>query len=238
MLTRDNKLKIKVKGSPISKEKIVNLLGVTVDNKLFFEPHLNLVYQKVSQILHALVKASKLISKKKLRVIMKTFIIWQFSYCPLVWMCHSRTLNNKINKLHERDYDLSINYRQSTFEELLNIVKSVTIHHRNLQMLATELYKVLHGFTPELMKVIFKKRNVTKNFRKTSTFETRNIKSVYNGSETISFIGPKLWELLRSKIKDPENLNIFKSNIKSWKPEYCPCRLCSLYIADIGFIEL
>ena len=153
-------------------------------------------------------------------------------------MCHSRTLNNKINKLHERDYDLSINYRQSTFEELLNIVKSVTIHHRNLQMLATELYKVLHGFAPELMKDIFKKRNVTNNFRKTSTFETRNIKSVYNGSETISFIGPKLWELLPSKIKDPENLNIFKSNIKSWKPEYCPCRLCRLYLADIGFIEL
>ena len=108
MLTTDNKLKIKVKGSPISNENIVNLLGVTVDNKLSFEPHLNLVYQKVSQILHDLVRASKFISKKKVRVIMKAFIISQFSYCPLVWMCHSRTLNNKINKLHKRDYDLSM----------------------------------------------------------------------------------------------------------------------------------
>ena len=105
-------------------------------------------------------------------------------------------------------------------------------------MLATELHKVLHGFAPELMKDILKKRNVTNNFRKISTFETRNIKSVYNGSETIFFIGPKLWELWPSNIKDPENLNILKSNIKSWKPEYCPCRLCRLYIADIGFIEL
>ena len=216
MLTRDNKLKIKVKGSPISKEKIVNLLGVTVDNKLFFEPHLNLVYQKVSQILHALVKASKLISKKKLRVIMKTFIIWQFSYCPLVWMCHSRTLNNKINKLHERALRLVYDDRQSTFEELLNIDKSVTIHHRNLQVLATELYKVRHGLAPELINDIFKKRNVTYNFRKNSTFETRNIKSVYYGSETISFIGPKIWDFLPNNNKDSENLNIFKSNIKSW----------------------
>ena len=57
MLTTDNKLKIKVKGSPISNENIVNLIGVTVDNKLSFEPHLNLVYQKVSQILDALVRA-------------------------------------------------------------------------------------------------------------------------------------------------------------------------------------
>ena len=45
--------------------------------------------------------------------------------------------------------------RQSTFEELLNIDKSVTIHHRNLQVLATELYKVHHGLAPELMSDIF-----------------------------------------------------------------------------------
>ena len=83
----------------------------------------------------------------------------------------------------------------------------------------------------------FKKENDV-NFRKNSTFETRNIKSVYYGPETTSFIGPKMWELLPSNIKDSENLNIFKSNIKSWKPENCPCRLCRLYIADIGFIEL
>ena len=54
----------------------------------------------------------------------------------------------------------------------------------------------------------------------------------------MSFIGPKIWELLPSNIENSKNLNIFKSNIESWKPENCPCHLCSLYIADIGFIEL
>ena len=116
---------------------------------------------------------------------MKAFLLSQFSYCLLVWICNSRTLNNKINKLHERALRLVFNDRQSTFEELLNIDKSVTIHHRNLQVLATELYKVRHRLAPELINDIFKKRNVTYNFRKNSTFETRNIKSVYYGSETI-----------------------------------------------------
>ena len=180
MLTTDNKLKINVKGIPISNEKIVKLLGVTVDNKLSFESHLNLVCKKVSQKLHALARVSKFISKKKLRVIMKAFIMSQFSYCPLVWMCHSRTLNNKINKLYERTLRVVYDDRQSTFEELFNIDKSVTIHQRNLQVLATELYKVYLGLAPELMNDIFKKRNVTYNFRKNSTFETRNIKSVDN----------------------------------------------------------
>ena len=237
MLT-DNKLKINVKGSAISNEKIVNLLGVTVDNKVSFELHLNLVCRKVSQKLRAFARVSKFIPKKKLRVIMKTFIMSQFSYCPLVWMCHSRTSNNKINKLHERASLLVYDDRQSTFEEKFNIDKSVTTHRRNLQVLATELYKVRHGLAPKLMNDIFKKRNVTYNFRKNSTFEIRNIKSIYYGSETISFLDPKMWKLLPSNFKDSENLNIFKSNTKSWKPENCPCRLCRLYIADIGFIEL
>ena len=100
------------------------------------------------------------------------------------------------------------------------------------------MYKVHQGLAAEPIKDIFKIRNVTYNFRKNSTFETKNIKSVYYGLETVSFICLKIWELLPSNIKDSENLSIFKSNIKSWKPENCPCRFCRLYIADIGFIEL
>ena len=52
----------------------------------------------------------------------------------------------------------------------------------------------------------------------------RKTESVYYGSETKFFIGPKIWELLPSNIKHSENLNIFRSNIKSWKPENCTCR--------------
>ena len=81
-------------------------------------------------------------------------------------MYHNRTLNNKINKLHERVLRFAYDDRQSTYKELLNIDKSVTFHHRNLQVLATELYKVHHGLAPELMNDIFRKRNMTYNFRK------------------------------------------------------------------------
>ena len=79
---------------------------------------------------------------------------------------------------------------------------------------------------------------MTNHFRTDLAFATGNVKPVCYGSETISFIGPKIWELLQSNIKDSENLNILKSNIKSWKPENYPCRLCRLCIADVGFIEL
>ena len=61
MLTTDSKLKIQVKGSPISNGKILKLLGLTVDNKLSFESHLNLVCKKVSEKLSVLARVSKFI---------------------------------------------------------------------------------------------------------------------------------------------------------------------------------
>ena len=60
-------------------------------------------------------------------------------------------------------------------------------------------------------------------------FETRNIQSAFYGSEIIFFLGPKIWELLPSDIKDSQILNIFKSNIKSWKPEIAHV-ICTSYI--------
>ena len=68
----------------------------------------------------------------KLKVIMRVFITSQFPYCPLVCMCHNRTLKNKINKLYERALRLVYDDRESTFEELLNKDQSVTIHQKDL----------------------------------------------------------------------------------------------------------
>ena len=51
------------------------------------------------------------------------------------------------------------------------------------------------------MNGIFKERGVKYNFRNNSAFETRNVKSVYYGSEAIFFFGPKMWEILLSNIK-------------------------------------
>ena len=67
---------------------------------------------------------------------MNTFVQSQFNYCPLVWMFHCRTLNNKINKLHERTLRLVCKNDNLTFQELLNLDNSVTIHQRNLQKIS------------------------------------------------------------------------------------------------------
>ena len=73
---------------------------------------------------------------------MDAYFIAQFGYCPLVWMNHSRTLNNRINGLHKRALSLVCNNFSSSFSELLEKDKSVTIHYRNLQTVAYEILKL------------------------------------------------------------------------------------------------
>ena len=72
---------------------------------------------------------------------MNAYFMPQFIYCPLVWMNHSRTLNNRINGLHKRTLSLVCNDFSSGFPKLLEKGKSVTIHHRILQTLAYEIFK-------------------------------------------------------------------------------------------------
>ena len=66
----------------------------------------------------------------------------QINYCPLIWLCHSRKINNQTNKLHERALRLVYNDESSSFRELLERDKSVTIHERNIQVPLTEIFKV------------------------------------------------------------------------------------------------
>ena len=86
--------------------------------------------QKGNQKLHALARISKYLNKDKLKILKKTFIISQFNYCPLTWMFHNRTLNNKIDRLHGRALRLVYDDENLSFEELLEFDNSMTIHHR------------------------------------------------------------------------------------------------------------
>ena len=92
-------------------------------------------------------------NKRKLAV--NSFFSSQFNYCPLILMCHNRTYNNKINRLHERCLRLIYNDKHSSFEELLEKDNSVSIHHKNLHVLATEMFKVHIKSSPEIMQEVF-----------------------------------------------------------------------------------
>ena len=175
-------------------------------------------------------------NQDKLRLLMKAFIESQFSYCPLVWMFHNRTLNNRINRLHERSLRLVYKDYKLSFDELLSKDNSVSIHHRNLQKLATEMYKAYNDLSPSLVKSIFPLREITYNLRNSNPFQPTKVHSVFKGTETISFRGPKIWSLVPENIKAAKSLTEFKANIRGWVPIGCTCRLCKTFVSNLGFL--
>ena len=236
LTTSDNIQRINVKGNQLSSSKSEKLLGILIDHKLTFENYLLNIVQKVNQKLYALARTSKYTPRKKLRIIMKAFVSSQFAYCPLIWMFHSKEINHKIGKLHERALRIVYNDHFSSFEELLSKDKSVTVHQRNLQTLATEMYKILNGFSPDIMQDIFEIKRNYYNTRNVPAFSSRNIKTVRYGLQTISYMAPKIWDLVPKEMKQVTTLNEFKTKIKIWKLENCPYRLCRTYLPQEGFI--
>jgi len=167
---------------------------------------------------------------------MKAFITSQSGYYPLVWMFHSRKLNNQINNIHERALRIIYKDYHSSFKDLLEKDNSVSIHQRNLQVLATELFKTKNGYNPPLLSEIFRFIEPSYNLRKFNSLERTNVKTVKYGTETLSWLGPKIWNLLPAEYKNCESLQTFKAKISTWKTTECPCRLCKTYIQRIGFI--
>ena len=150
--------------------------------KLLFVTHVSDICTKVSQKLSALSRIGHLMLPNRRKDIVNAFVLSQFGYCPLVWMFHSRKLNNRINN-HKRALRIVYQDCKSSFHELLVKDESFTIHERNIQTLAIELYRVWYGLSPKIMELVFPldTNSAEKSGKK---FLSRNIRTVNQGTET------------------------------------------------------
>ena len=126
----------------------------------------------------------------------------QFAYCPLIWMFHNRTLNKRINKVQERALRLVHNDNTSSFYELIQKDNSFTIHHWNIQKLALAMFRVKHRIAPKIMCELFNEANVPYNLRQEVSFHSYNVKTELYDTETLSYLGNKIWNVVSSDIKD------------------------------------
>ena len=138
-------------------------------------------------------------------------------------------MNNRINKLHERALRVVYNNNDLTFEQLLEKDNSFTIHEKNLQKLALLMFKVKNNLCPKPIQEIFK-------LNAKGNWVIPKVKTECNGKETLRYRGPVTWNLIPSEIKSIETFELFKDKITKWKPIGCTCRLCKVYVNNLGYI--
>ena len=96
----------------------------------------------------------------------------------------------------------------SSFKELLRKSGSVSIHHHNIQLVATEMCKVKNGLHVDLISCLFEMYPNPKDNR---TFIIPRVKSEYMGKHSLRYFGPVVWEnMLPEKYKEIVSLDKFK----------------------------
>ena len=149
------KTSIMIENRQVHNNTSAKLLGVCFDSKLTFQSHIDNICKKAAHKLNPKSRITPYMNFSKRNLIVNAFFSSQFNYCSLIWMCHNRTHNNKINRLHGRCLRLIYTGKCSSFEELLVKDKSVPIHHKNIHALAISMVKVYSKTPPEIMQEAF-----------------------------------------------------------------------------------
>ena len=220
----------------IHKSQCKKLLAIKIDHNSSFEEHVSTLCSKAAQKLHALSRISLFMTQAQRRSIMKAFINSHFGYCQLVWIFHCRKLNNRIKCMHERALRLVYNDYYSSFQTLLIKDNSVSIHIRNIQALAIDLYKVAKGISTEIMGLVFPLRESIR-YPTMNILQTRNVRTTAYGTSSLAYLGPRIWTTLPAVLKNLTSLKAFKQKIKECNPSNCPCKLCIHYIANLGYLN-
>ena len=215
LVSSSDAVNLRISEYDIKNSECEKLLDVKFDNKLTFEKHITNICRKASRKIHALARIAPHMDSSKRPMVMNAFFNSQFNYCPLIWMCHNRTTNRKINRLHERCLRIIYNDKQSSFKMLLEKDISVSIHDRNIQCPPTEMYKLSNELSPPIVSNIFTQQNChSYNLRLNSQFSRPLVRSVFHGTKSISYLGPVIWDILPDSYKNLPNFSVFKNRIK------------------------
>ena len=113
----------------------------------------------------------------------------------------------------------------------------MSIHHRNVQILASGILRVYTGSPTDFLNEVFSLKPPTNyNLRNLPEFTVRPVKTVHYGLNPLTYLGPIIWELLPNNLKILESVAVFEFKIKGFIPENCPCRTCKPYNYQVAFI--
>ena len=115
-------------------------------------------------------------------------------------MFSSRKAKNLTNRIHERFLRTVYNYTRNTFEELLQLSKSISVQH-NIQILITEVYKIVNVIFPPIIKRFF-------SFRENKYRKFQEMKRYV--LETALYRASQLRYIILSVMKSLPNTKLFK----------------------------
>ena len=206
LLSKNDNFEANINKNRISNTIFEELLGVTFDNQLNLNHYISKICKTASNRLDALTRVSLYMNQDKRRILFDSYFLSQFNYCLLIWMNHNKSINKKINNLHERALRLIYCDHSSTLQELFQRDSSLTIHQTNIQALAIMMYKVVNNITFIIVSELFSFTNVSYSLGNGSQLHQPSSNTVWNGQETILYLEPKFWKMVPKEMKQKSSL--------------------------------
>ena len=148
-----------VNGKKIQSEETVELLGVKLDYKLDFDPHISNLCKKAATQLNVLKRLKTFIGFQEKKVLVQSFVYSNFSYCPLVWYFSSSKSLQKIEQIQERALRFLYNDHTSSYNELLVKADKCTMLVARQRILCIEIFKTVKQLNPITFVKIFIKKS-------------------------------------------------------------------------------
>ena len=212
-------------GHTITSSERVKLLGVTIDNKLSFTPHIKQLCAKANQKISALFRIRSYLNVKKALAIYNAHIMSSFRYCPLIWMFCSKSAYNQIASTQTRAMRAIYQDFKTPSSDIINAYHGENAHTYSLRQLATEVYKSVYKLNPSFMWDYFTTKLGVTNLRKGNLL---NLPSKEECSkDSFIFRGILLWNNLPAVIKSSSSLLEFKTALKNQQQLYCQCKICA-----------
>ena len=156
---------IKFNNKTVETVSSVRLLGVQLDDKLNFSLHVRNICKSAANQLSALIRLNNFLCFEGKRVLINSYFMSNFNYCPLVWMFSNATSLKKIENLKIRALRFLYNNYHLTYKELLDKANSSTKNVKRLRFLCVEIYKTINNLDPSFMKQIFELGETNRNVR-------------------------------------------------------------------------
>ena len=179
----------------------MKLLGIQLDQKLNFNLHFSNICKSAANQLNALIRLKNSMNFEEKKILINSYFMVNFNYCPLVWMLSSASSLKRIENLEKRALRFLFNGYETSYEELSKSTSSMTV--KRLRVLCIKMYKTINKLTnPSFMSDLCKLR-----------LNIRLVREKYRMNMIVPEFNQELWNSLPC-VKSTENLESFKKHLR------------------------
>ena len=225
--THDANVVFHLDNAVINCDDEVKLLGVTLDFKLNFHSHITNICKKAARQLNVLKRIGNHLNRLGKLTIYHSFIMSNFSYCPLTWHFCSEQNTRKIEKIQERALRFIYDDSVSPYDDLLERSKLPTLKTRRMRTIALETFKIIHKKSPTFLQDLVVIKNNSYNFRYSNTADIPRPRTTRYGKNSFRYEAARLWNTLPNEARTMTSFEQFKNYISSWcGGQKCFCSSC------------